>query len=708
MPIEPIGISRIPDEFSSWQVTFGDEATRLDAKYAEPDQVPDEGERNRIFETAARILSQCPDPFGPPARRTGLALGKVQSGKTMSYTALTALAYDSGYKVVIVLTGRTGALADQNRLRLEEALIGSRVSSTIATFSNPDIHNQPEIQTLLESDRRILVSLLKNQQRIGNVRDIFSSADLNRFPVLIIDDEGDQASHNAKRYRNSEGSTVYRHILQMRDVMPHHAYMAYTATPQANLLAAAIDELAPEFCVLIEPGSDYTGGSTFFGENKDRYLRIVPDDEADLDNFAGVPDHLRLALATFLVSGAILHLRNPSVLHSMLIHHSNLKEDHRVLFESVQFLLDGWKSALTLRADDPGAGEMQHLLRKAYADLHSTVDPCPSFEIVAEQVRNEIKDLKIWLVNSLKQGSNPSTTRFNLRNNIMVGGNMLDRGVTIPGLATTYITRRARNSQADTIEQRARWFGYKRDYLDICRIFTSQHIADVYTELLSHEDDFWESLERYEAQGLPVTEWPRLFRLGLGLRPTRSSVARTKAFKSGQWLIESKPTLEQLSAANNVAAARAFFAERQDAIETEFGSSSHLVVNSCDPESVVELLAQFSTNEDQDWDSSYVIEYLERLALGRGLKAIDVLLMRGGELELRTMSDGGRIQPMEGRRAGYPGDRYIHDDRVQLQIHIVGPRRSSNAAPLVSTTSLALYVPPVSQYDLGSLVVPND
>lgn len=705
MSAEPIGIDLVQP--STWQVRYGEEHARLEAKYAEPDRVPDETERNRIFETAARLLSQCPDPQDSAMRRTGLALGKVQSGKTMSYIALTALAYDNGYRVVIVLAGRTDALADQNRKRFQEDLIGTRTGPKIATFHNPARHDQTEIQTLLEADRLILITLLKHQDRIEDVRDMFASTELNRFPVLVIDDEGDQASHNAKRYRRGE-SAVYRHILQMRGVLPHHAYVSYTATPQASLLAAAIDELAPEFCVLVEPGSGYTGGSTFFGPDRDRFLRIVPDDEADRDDFNGVPDCLRLALATFLMSGALLHLRHPDNFHAMLIHQSNRKEDHRRLHEAVQYCLDGWKSALSLRDDDPGAVELQELLRQAHADLQTTVENCPAYEVLAEQVKVEIKDLKVWIVNSLKQGSNPSTTPFNLRSNIMVGGNMLDRGVTIPGLAITYITRQARNSQADTVEQRARWFGYKRRYLNLCRIFTSRKIAEVYTELLSHEDDFWESLQRSESQGLPVTQWPRLFRLGLGLRPTRSSVARTKAFRSGDWLVETKPTLDPKAATANVSAARTFFAARPDAMDASFGSATHLMIRACDPDAVIELLAGFQPAEDQDWDSSYAIEYLERLVLGRALTEIDVLLMGRGEMQRRTMDARGRINPMEGEREHYPGDRYIHDNRVQLQVHMVGPRDNRSAPALLETTALALYVPPSAQYDLGPLVVPND
>jgi len=457
----------------------------------------------------------------------------------------------------------------------------------------------------------------------------------------------------------------------------------------------------------VEPGSGYTGGSTFFGADKDHYIRIVPDDEADNDHFVGVPDHLRLTIATFLIAGAIRHLREPHAFHSMLIHHSNRKDDHRRLQEAVQALLDGWKEALRLPDTDPGTGEALELGHRAYDDLCATASNCPRWPEISTQLRQEVKALKVWLVNSLPQASNPITTPFNLQNNIMIGGNMLDRGVTIQGLAVTYITRRARDSQADTIEQRVRWFGYKRSYLDICRIFTTQLIADTYTELLSHEDDFWASLRRNEVQGLPVTQWPRLFRLGLGLRPTRASVARTRAFRGGGWLIQTEPTLDPHVAASNVAAVRAFFATQPTAGPRAYGTATHILAPACDPEAVIELLAIMDHSEDQDWDSSYIIEYLERLVLGRQLTAIDVLVMSAGQARVRT-AVGGRINPMEGPRRLYPGDYNIHNDRVQLQAHIVQVHTNGGAPLPDETIALGLYVPVGPQYDLGRLVVPSE
>ena len=715
---ETVGIE-IPDGNDGMcTVVYGDEYERLSVRYEESGEL-EEQERERIFGTAARVLGQCPDPYGPPARRTGLALGKVQSGKTMSYITLSALAFDSGYRIVIVLAGRTKALAEQNKARFDRELIGVRNSPRIATFHNPDTHRETEIQAVLETDNLVLITLLKTQSRIAKVAEIFDNPELSRYPVLIIDDEGDQASHNTKK-RKGEQSAVHAHILGMRAAVPHHAYVAYTATPQANLLIDTIDALSPEFCVLIEPGKGYTGGATFFGSSslgRDRYVRIVPDDEAENDDIKGVPKHLELAIATFLVSAAILHLRKQHAFHSMLIHNSNLKADHERMHEAVEAMIVRWKEALKLPDSDPGAQDALGPAREAYEDLRSTARECPSWEEVSVQLRREAKGLMVWLVNSLKKGMNPSTTPFNLQNNVMIGGNMLDRGVTIPGLAVTYITRPVKSTQADTVEQRARWFGYKEAYLDLCRVFTSEKILQVYTELVSHEEDFWESLSRWQAQqGLTITKWPRLLRLGLGLRPTRTSIARIKAFKGQGWMVQRRPPIDPRIASSNVESAHAFFDARPDATLRAYGNLQHLLVPGCSPEDVTALLARMERTEDEDWDSSYVIEYLERLTLGNRLSEMDMLFMVNGESRQRTRTSSlGSINPMQGRTPGraashpefYPGDLSIHDGRVQLQVHILTVRDSKDQPWSKETASLALYVPPSSTYDLGQLVVPS-
>ena len=125
-----------------------------------------------------------------------------------------------------------------------------------------------------------------------------------------------------------------------------HAYVAYTATPQAPLLISGIDALAPDFGVLIQPGQGYCGGSVFFGQDSDRYVRGLTATDIATTEGEGIPPGLRRAIATFLVGGAIRRFRGDSSWHSMLIHTSQLKVEHERLLRSVRTLISLWKTQL--------------------------------------------------------------------------------------------------------------------------------------------------------------------------------------------------------------------------------------------------------------------------------------------------------------------------------------------------------------------------
>jgi hypothetical protein len=597
----------------------------------------------------------------------------------------------------VVLAGTKNPLLEQNYARLYSDIAEGRPSVT--AFMNPVDTDADVVRSVLHAGGHALIVVLKNRTRIDGVTNLLSLPELRGYPTLIVDDEGDEASLNTQ-FRRGAQSAVYSSIQRLRNVLGTHAYIAYTATPQANLLIPGIDVLSPDFAVLVNPGEGYCGGSVFFGPDRDHYLRLVADDEARQEH-AAIPDGLRRTIATFLVGATILHQRAPNAMHSMLVHSSNLRRDQLQLQTNVRQLLSLWRDTLTLQDTDPARIELLRLFHDAYDDLCTTVRDPPIWENVGDWLRNEIWLVEVWMVNSLPQARDPMGTPFRLRNNILVGGNMLGRGLTIQGLAVTYITRRAqKETNADTMEQRARWFGYKHDYLDLCRIFLTAQLRDDYTHLLMHEDDFWESLQRNQRQGISVRDWPRMFRLDMemGLRPTRSNIADYRQFRGGGWDVQSKLVLDPLTASQNVQTVREFF-QTHSALTRSFGNVRHLVIANCPTDIVIsDLLAKVST-DGTNWDKSYAEEYLARLMLSGALPSIDVMLMAEGTVRRRTLSDG-RVQPMQGRTPGkdssdpnfYAGDENLHGEHVQLQVHIIRAEDGGLPQP-VETTALALYVP---------------
>ena len=288
---EMVGIDPIQASLVVWGPSIdGPEIRRLQSRYQ--GRVAEE-EWDGVVETAASILGRCPNPNGGERSITGLALGKVQSGKTLSYTALIALAIDNGYRVTVVLAGTKNPLLAQNYARLCQDLDAQRPG--ITPFRNPQPQDAEVIQGVLHGQGHALIVVLKNRGRLDDVRRLMATPELRVIPTLIIDDEGDEASLNTQ-FRRGRRSATYQSILSLRQALLTHAYIAYTATPQANLLISGIDGLSPDFGVMVDPGGGYCGGETFFGDDRDNYVRIVPLSETEDGNALGIPNGLRQGL----------------------------------------------------------------------------------------------------------------------------------------------------------------------------------------------------------------------------------------------------------------------------------------------------------------------------------------------------------------------------------------------------------------------------
>lgn len=692
-----------PNEQSGggWVISLeSPELEHLREKYGD---IPHE-QFNRIITSSVNILSRCPNPQAGSGRETGLVIGKIQSGKTLSFTSLIGLAASNGYGIIVVLAGTKNSLLDQTyeRLRRDLGITDPQNISRIYIQKNPRVNITEGVINALESGRCALFVVLKHTNHIDGVRELIES--LPRKATLIIDDEGDEASLN-NYFRRGEQSATYRSIMELRNSVRTHAYLAYTATPQANLLLSAIDGIAPDFCELIEPGEGYCGGVEFFGPRIDSYIRTVNDVDEDAADDGSIPNSLKDALAIFFVGAVMRHTRSATQRHSMLIHLSVRTSSHSRTQESVSRLLRGWKDKLRLRQNDPGRVELMSLFRIAYDDLSTTVNIIEPWETVRDRLHHELSSCEIHMVNSLPQGVQIAESSFQLENNIVIGGNILSRGLTIQELAVSYMARRARvTTNADTVEQRARWFGYKRDYLDLCRIFIPPRVRQDFEGLLVHEDDFWDSLRRNLNQGIPLNQWPRMLILDpeLGINPTRSSVARFRRFRPRGWEMQTTPISDQSIVDGNKRKIDSFFRSHHGRAEA-IGGTSHLFVRDCPTRDAIALIGEVNTI-GTDWDTAYIVEYLERLQFQENvLPHMDVVFMQEGTLRIRALEDNGKINElMQGRSSNYPGDRNIHDNKVQLQIHCI--QCQTNGEDAIKTTALALYVPNQPQYNLSFII----
>jgi hypothetical protein len=494
----------------------------------------DRDSKDRLATEAATILGKCIPPQAAANPTTGLVLGYVQSGKTLSFTAVAALARDNEFPMVIVITGIATHLLGQSRGRLETDL-RLQTNRKWRLFLNP----RPELcQTVAERladwtdaelpdhhRQTVLITVLKNVTHLRNLVSLLSQLDLTRVPVLVIDDEADQAGLNTLVSRGRE-STTYQRLVALRGCLPQHTYLQYTATPQAPLLINLIDTLSPRFAELLTPGDDYTGGETFF-EQRAELVRVIPANEipSRTNPLSTVPPTLIDALKLFFLGVAAGYVRGDDQRlqfrnRSMLVHPSRETPGHGQFFHWIRQIRQQWLDLLGPQTDAHERTQFLDSFRPAYDDLRGTVPDLPTFDELVRVFQYSIRKTEVLEVNA-----RPITPQPDWRITypwIVVGGQAMDRGFTVEGLTVTYMPRDMGVGNADTIQQRARFFGYKRAYLGFCRVFLEQGLLQAFQFYVAHERDIRQRLMQH--RGRPLSEWRRAFFLDSNLRPTRRQV----------------------------------------------------------------------------------------------------------------------------------------------------------------------------------------
>ena len=514
-------------------------AINLDGKYAaaihnylESDGIPTEGV-DKIIDNAALALSYCPNPImNDKCQKTGLVIGKVQSGKTSSFISIAALAFDNGYSIVLVLGGTKKPLVKQNRDRIKEYFASTKDVLVLDTTDNKDELNARKIYRKVKTGKKIIIVALKNATKINYLmNNVFNTPDLNEKATLIIDDEGDEASLNTLVSKGRKSST-YKAIENLKGILNRHCFLSITATPQANLLIDTLDILSPDFGVLVDPGHGYCGLDVF--HSSDRYIKKIEDSETSLLD-AGIPPSFIKAISMFFVACAIFKKRGmePEDKMSMLIHPSQKKADHELVYKKVDELVAEWIEKSDNK-NDIAYNSVQKVFKEAYDEYAKlgVWGMCP-FEVLEDDIIDVVKDCGIHKINGDSVQKNPDEF---YDYNIYVGGTMLGRGLTLKGLTITYIIRTSRGtSMADTVQQRARWFGYKTRYLDLCKIFAVGKIIKEFQDIRDHEEDLWDTVRQTNCHGVRFKDMARIFTLSDNLLMTRRSVAKADNYTFTLW-----------------------------------------------------------------------------------------------------------------------------------------------------------------------------
>jgi len=459
-------------------------------------------------------------------RRPGMLLGKIQSGKTRAFLGIIARCFDHGYGVAVILTKNNVSLAQQTLTRVkgdfEEFIAAEEVQVE-------DIMSLPNLETY-ELNKKLIFIVKKEDDNLNRLLDTFERKHpaLCTKKVLIVDDEADYASVSAQKKDGIIGvGKISRQIDRLRDLVTDSVFLQVTATPYSLYLQPE-DELLvngtplfkpkrPKFTVILPTHTKYVGGEHYFERSMDPsspayyFYREVPLDEREalrkedrrrlrIENVLAEKrvEVLRDATITFIVGGAIRRLqsrnagRSPQK-YSFLIHTEQARESHEWQ-ERVAIAIRDALSA-EAQADSP---RFNGLLHEAYSDLQRSVKlegpSIPSFDAVKAEAVKALAggELMITKVNSDKAVkellADDGQLRLRTPLNVFIGGQILDRGITINNLIAFYYGRSPKKFQQDTVLQHSRMYGARANAdVAVTRFYAPLHVYQIMRNI--HEFD---------------------------------------------------------------------------------------------------------------------------------------------------------------------------------------------------------------------------
>jgi hypothetical protein len=530
---------------------------------------------NSLDDETEKILRLCGNPTKEEGwYRKGLVVGHVQSGKTANYTGLVCKAADAGYKAIIILAGLQNTLRNQTQGRIDEGFIGynterlgeheyigvgnrrngkKRVPAILTNKTQDFSRMRAGIGIPIDSlTEPVVLVLKKNVSILNNLHDwlkqngIKAGMDKIEAPLLLIDDEADNASINTK-YGRDGITAINQSIRKVLGLFAHKTYVGYTATPFANIFIdpdteddMLKDDLFPEsFIISLDAPSNYFSAEKIFLQEPERFLISNEDALAFLPSkhkkdweLPDLPHSLGEAILCFIIAVSLRRLRGQKNSHcSMMINVSRFVDVQKNVRDKVNEFLRtvqaGCRSFSRLDFADAMQDETIKALFNTWQTIYmgktDTEDNWSDIQGVLAECASEIS---VALING------KSSDRLNYEDYpfgkkvIAVGGTVLSRGLTLEGLLISYYMRNT--AMYDTLIQMGRWFGYRLGYEDFCRIYLTDlaeghfaHVAESIQELRS-------DMKRMERVG----STPKDF--GLRVRSHPDTLVVTAANKLGR------------------------------------------------------------------------------------------------------------------------------------------------------------------------------
>lgn len=492
------------------------------------------------------------DALDKPRLRRGLIIGDVQSGKTATYTGLICKAADAGYKVVILLTGITENLRRQTQERIDEGIVGITLkkegkiekyprvgvgldnkqirATSVTSTLNDFVGNCNKITMSLANNSLVLFVIKKNVSVLQRLyswlgeQNIDSRKGYVDVPMLLIDDEADNASVNTRK-DETDPTRTNKLIRQICNLFMNTTYIGFTATPFANVFidpdsvdAMQHTDLFPEhFIYALEAPSNYVGVAKIFYPEGAFYrnLRYITDiiepdyaseDYKDLvqnnpevlnsglfyckhkKEWDGIlPDSLRESILCFCLANVVRDLRGQSKEpRSMLVNMSRFIHVQKVITGHVAEWFEEVFNDIRVNFNEdasknhrlPLYGELHSLWEKHFSQVNDL-----TFARVSQKTTllAAMEKIEVKMVNGSKQSASLNYKENPSLRVIAIGGLALSRGLTLEGLIVSYFYRNT--ATFDVLMQMGRWFGYRRGYEDLFQIWISHTSAMWYAEV---------------------------------------------------------------------------------------------------------------------------------------------------------------------------------------------------------------------------------
>ncbi|MCL0081236.1 Z1 domain-containing protein, partial [Peptococcaceae bacterium] len=464
---------------------------------------------------------------------------------------------DSGYKVVILLSGITENLRRQTQERLDEGFIGR--SSKAALQKNQETirkgvgkidpkkfamaftteANDFKVNTLKSinmslnnTTQPVLFVCKKNYKTLDNLiswLNTYNVSDANDtidLSLLLIDDEADNASVNTRN--QSDPTRINRLIRSLLCLFKRASYVGVTATPFANIFIEPDtkedmlgDDLFPrDFIYAISPPSNYIGSDAIFGDNPKYNSSLELNDDAGTyfpfkhksDLFvASLPQSLKKALNYFILVNAIRDRKGDQTTHrTMLI---NVSRFTAVQDKVTEFVIEWFheikrdiQNYYKLDEGDACRNTSMKNLKNVWDEFNLGRTGF-TWSKIQKSLHIATAAIEVCAVNQRSSSSNldyeahkESDWRI-----VTVGGNSLSRGLTLEGLCVSYFYR---NTQMyDTLMQMGRWFGYRLGYEDLFKIWMPQNAVDWYEHITEASSELRTEIRKMNQLNMTPSEF---------------------------------------------------------------------------------------------------------------------------------------------------------------------------------------------------------